>query len=90
MSANLRLTDVATAEAFALRLARAAAELSALRSLLTAHASAPYASAGCPGTVPLGAAERAAFEALDLSGDDVVGALMSVASRLDRDLGSKL
>jgi hypothetical protein len=86
---KMNLTNAHEATAFAERLARAALELNALRALLTAHVNAPFCSPGCPsGDRTLGDAESTAFEVLDVQGDGVAGALMSIASRMHRDIGS--
>lgn len=73
-------------EALAVRLAKAAIELSDLRAVLASAAVKPYEGAG----TTLVRVESAAMVTLDLDTEVVQRALWSLAERLDRDLASKV
>lgn len=79
------MKDPMVREAVALRLAKLAQEFVSVRAELNDAAHVPY---DCGRT--LATLERSASESLDLYADEVQRALITLASRLDRDLASKL
>lgn len=83
------LTNMAEAMALGLRIARLADEMSEVMSLLSAAAPRDYNCGGAVGGRSLYAAETKAFDDLSDKGGDVRYALMSVATRLNRDLASR-